>query len=103
MESTTTGLSDAAESSGSDVPRLSDSLVVRPVHSSQTASALAAFLGWPVSLEEAADIRHLIGIYYAERAADLVDEQWDKNGWTAATMHDWVREHLRTAPTRRAA
>ena len=103
MESTTTGLSDAAESSGSDVPRLSDSPVVRPAQSPPAASVLAAFLGRPVSPEEAVDIRHLIGIYYAERAADLVDEQWDENGWTAATMHEWVREHLRTTPTRRAA
>ena len=80
---------------------------VRPADTAAAAplpvAALAAFLGRPVSPEEAADIRHLIGLYYAERAADLVDGQWDKNGWTAATMHEWVREHLRTAQTHRAA
>lgn len=62
-----------------------------------------ALLHRPVPPEEAADLRHLIGLYYAERAADLADDQWDENGWTAETMHDWVREHLRTAHGRSAA
>lgn len=64
---------------------------------------LVALLGRAVPPEEAADIRHLIGLYYAERAADLVDAQWQAHGWTPATMHDWVREHLRTAHGRPAA
>lgn len=64
---------------------------------------------WPPSFvhamlaEEEADIRQLIGLYYAERAADLVDAQWDENGWTPETMHRWVREHLRTAHGRQGA
>lgn len=40
-----------------------------------------------MSIKEEADIRQLIGLYYAERAADLVDEQWDENGWTPENMH----------------
>lgn len=64
---------------------------------------LQSLLQRPVPPEEAADIRHLIGLYYAERAADLVDNQWAENGWTAETMHDWVREHMRTAHGRHAA
>ncbi|MDO7876968.1 hypothetical protein Q5H93_19635 [Hymenobacter sp. ASUV-10] len=61
------------------------------------AQELAVLLGRPVSPEEVADIRHLIGLYYAERATQLVGEQWNEQGWTAETMHDWLREHLRTA------
>lgn len=64
---------------------------------------VAGLLNRPVPPEEAADIRQLIGLYYAERAADLVDDQWDENGWTPDTMHEWVREHLRTAHGRNAA
>ena len=64
---------------------------------------LGALVGHPVPPEEAADLRHLIGLYYAERAADLVDAQWQEHSWTPATMHDWVREHLRTAHGRPAA
>jgi hypothetical protein len=58
---------------------------------------LTTLLGRPVSAEELADLRHLIGLYYAERAADLVDAQWAENNWTAETMHDWLREHMRTS------
>lgn len=67
-----------------------------------TSSLVAPFDRAAVSAEEEADIRQLIGLYYAERAADLVDEQWNKNGWTAETMHEWVREHLRTTHGRQA-
>ena len=64
---------------------------------------LTSLLGRPVLAEEVADIRQLIGLYYAERAADLFDAQWDANGWTAETMHEWLREHLRTAHGRPGA
>lgn len=58
---------------------------------------LVTLLGRPVPPEEVADIRHLIGLYYAERAADLFDALWVENNWTADTMHEWLREHMRTA------
>ena len=64
---------------------------------------LTMLLGRPVSAEELADLRHLIGLYYAERAADLFDAEWVKNGWTAETMQDWLREHMRTAHGRPGA
>ena len=67
------------------------------------AGALATPFAHAMSAEEEADIRQLIGLYYAERAANLVDEQWDENGWTPETMHRWVREHLRTAHGRQVA
>ena len=56
-----------------------------------------------VPAKDAADIRHLIGIYYAEKASRLVDELWDANGWTAETMHKWVKEHMRTPHRRESA
>ncbi len=64
---------------------------------------LATLLGRPVPAEELADIRHLIGLYYAERAADLFDAQSTANGWTAETMHEWLLEHMRTAHGRPGA
>ena len=68
-----------------------------------SANDLSAVLGRFVPAEEVADIRHLIGLYYAERATAQVDELWDKNGWTAETRCDWLREHMRTAHGRPAA
>ena len=67
------------------------------------SQALATLVGRPVPPEELADLRHLIGLYYAERAADLIDAQWAENNWTADTMHDWLREHLRTSHGRPSA
>ena len=68
-----------------------------------SATDLTALLGRPLSSAEANDIRHLVGLYYAERATQLVDELWDEKSWTADTMHEWLREHLRTAYGRPAA
>jgi hypothetical protein len=68
-----------------------------------SSSDLAMLLGRPVSAEEVADIRHLIALYYAERATAQVDELWDKNDWTADTMQEWLREHMRTSHGRPAA
>ena len=57
--------------------------------------------GKPAATEaEAAEIKHLIGLYYAEKATRLVDELWEQHEWTAETMHEWIREHMRT-PYRR--
>lgn len=68
-----------------------------------SATELATLLSRPVLGEELADIRQLIGLYYAERAANLFDTQWRESGWTAETMHEWLREHLRTAHGRQGA
>ncbi|UYZ63368.1 hypothetical protein [Hymenobacter weizhouensis] len=56
-----------------------------------------------VPAKDADEIRHLIGLYYAEKAANLVDKLWDENGWTAETMHAWVQEHMRTPYRRESA
>ncbi|RFP64715.1 hypothetical protein D0N36_12490 [Hymenobacter lapidiphilus] len=52
---------------------------------------------------DADEIRHLVGLYYAEKATRLIDDLWDQNGWTADTMQDWVREHMRTPYQRESA
>jgi hypothetical protein len=70
---------------------------------SDSRNELSALLGRSVSAEEVADIRHLIGLYYAERATRLVDAQWEKNGWTADTMHEWLQKHMRTGHGRPVA
>ena len=57
----------------------------------------------PMTEADAAEIKHLIGLYYAEKAANMVDELWEKNGWTAETMHNWVQEHMRTPYRRESA
>lgn len=54
-----------------------------------------------VRAEDADEIRHLIGLYYAEKAANLMDKLWEQNGWTAETMEQWLSERMRS--TRRKA
>jgi hypothetical protein len=106
MKTVTIVLPDSVDLSQDEIQRLV--LINIDIAQSQAAplpgpADLQSLLQRPVPPEEAADIRHLIGLYYAERAADLVDAQWEENGWTPETMHEWVREHLRTAHGRRAA
>lgn len=105
MKSIVVELPDSVNLSAAEVQQL----ILSSLNAKQTAPSpadaeeLAVLLGRPVSPEEVADIRHLIGLYYAERATQLVDEQWDAQGWTAEAMHDWLREHLRTAHGRPSA
>ena len=105
MKTITVILPDSVELSEAQI----QDLVLAKIAEQRTAAALppagsvAAPFNRTMSAEEEADIRQLIGLYYAERAADLVDEQWDENGWTPETMHQWVREHLRTTHGRQAA
>ena len=106
MKTVTIVLPDSADLSQDDIQRLV--LINIDIAQYQAASLpgpadLQSLLQRPVPPEEAADIRHLIGLYYAERAADLVDEQWGENNWTAETMYEWVREHMRTTHGRHAA
>ncbi|MFC6224491.1 hypothetical protein ACFP2F_14675 [Hymenobacter artigasi] len=105
MKTITVLLPDSVELSEAQI----QDLVLAKIAEQCTAAALppagspAAPFARTMSAEEEADIRQLIGLYYAERAADLVDQQWDAKGWTPETMHQWVREHLRTAHGRQAA
>lgn len=64
---------------------------------------LAVLLNRAASAEEIADIRHLIGLYCAERATRLVDAQWQDNAWTADTTRQWLQTPMRTAHGRPTA
>lgn len=107
MKTVTVVLPDSVELSEAQIQALVLANIAeaeqRTLSSVSGSAKLELLLNRAIPPEEAADIRHLIGLYYAERAADLVDDQWDENGWTAETMHDWVREHLRTTHGRTAA
>lgn len=102
MKKVTVLLPDSVDLSEAQIQEL----VLAKIAERQYAPAsrsVTALSNTAMSEEEAADIRHLIGLYYAERAADLVDKQWEANHWTPETMYQWVREHLRTAHGRAAA
>jgi chromosome segregation and condensation protein ScpB len=103
MRQITITLPDSVELSEQEIQALVLEKAAGKSSAPASSAELATLLGRPVSPEELADLRHLIGLYYAERAADLVDSQWAVNGWTAETMHEWLREHLRTSHGRPSA
>ena len=105
MKTVTLALPDSVELSEAQIQALVLAIIGEQGNSASLPGPadLEALLHRPVPAHEEADIRHLIGLYHAERAADLVDDQWDTNRWTAETMHEWVCEHLRTAHGRNAA
>jgi len=105
MKTVTVVLPDSVEMSEAQIQDLVLAKIAQQQNavSQAPAASLSAPLNRTVSAEEAADIRQLIGLYYAERAADMVDEQWNENSWTPETMHERVREHLRITHGRRAA
>lgn len=43
------------------------------------------------------EIKALLSNYFAEKAADRMDQLWDERGWTADTMRQWGKEHMRTS------
>lgn len=91
MKQVTITLPDSVELSEQEIQALvlAQTTVAKPFGLPE----LSVLLGRPVSAEEVADLRQLIGLYYAERAADLFDAQWQQNGWTADTMHQWLQEN----------
>ena len=103
MRQITIMLPDSVELSEQEIQELILAKAAGKSFAPASNPALATLLGRPVPPEELADLRHLIGLYYAERAAYLVDTQWAEHGWTAETMHEWLREHLRTSHGRPTA
>ncbi len=45
-----------------------------------------------VSEADLQNIRTLIGQYFAQRLTGLADHAWEKQGWTAQTMYDWLND-----------
>jgi len=37
-------------------------------------------------------------LYFAEQAGNLIDAQWEANGWTEETMEEWLEEHSSRKP-----
>ncbi|HEX8350211.1 MAG TPA: hypothetical protein VF598_09620 [Hymenobacter sp.] len=61
------------------------------------ATEAASLANHPMTEAEAAEIKHLIGLYYAEKATAAMDALWEKNGWTAETMEQWLTEKMRSS------
>lgn len=50
-----------------------------------------------VPAKDAAEIRHLIGLYYADKATAAMNALWEENGWNAATVEQWLAEKMRSS------
>jgi len=59
---------------------------------------IAALLGRKLRPEVISQIRHRLGLYFAEQAGNLIDAQWEANGWTEETMEEWLEEHSSRKP-----
>ena len=103
MKTITLTLPDSVQLNEAEIQALVLKNVAESTSPARSTGELSMLLGRTVSAEEVADIRHLIGLYYAERATRLVDAQWAEKGWSADTMHEWLHEHLRTSHGRAAA
>lgn len=49
----------------------------------------------PVSDDEVKSIQKMLSNYFAEKAMDLADNAWDKNGWTANDSNTFMNEQNR--------
>ena len=45
-----------------------------------------------VSETDLQNIRVLLGQYFADRLTSLADTAWERQGWSAQTMHDWLND-----------
>lgn len=61
------------------------------------ASSATGSTAVQVPTQDAAEIRHLIGLYYAEKATAAMDALWDEKGWSAETMEQWLNERMRSS------
>ena len=58
---------------------------------------VVALLGKELTASEAAQLRRLVALYFAEAATRAVDEQSAARPLAPEAMQQWVREHLRPA------
>lgn len=42
------------------------------------------------------EIRDLLAKYFAEKATEEMDRLWEENEWSAETIQQWSKEHMRT-------
>ena len=45
-----------------------------------------------VSETDLQNIRVLLGQYFADRLTSLADAAWERQGWSAQMMHDWLND-----------
>jgi len=48
-----------------------------------------------ISERQLFDIKLMLANYFAQQASQAMDEVWETQGLTAATMIDWTNEHHR--------
>ena len=44
---------------------------------------------------EILELKRLLVLFKSKRAFELIDDLWEKNGWTEETMQTWAAEHNR--------
>ena len=49
-----------------------------------------------VSDDDVEAIKKMLANYFAEKAMNLADQTWDKNGWNDQDAHRMMNEHHRT-------
>jgi hypothetical protein len=40
------------------------------------------------------EIKQLLANYFAEKASEEMSKLWDSNGWSNATMYEWLNEDV---------
>lgn len=50
-----------------------------------------------ISDEDLINIKRLMVQYFAEKITRQMDMLWEENNWTAQTMHDWAKGHVRSS------
>ncbi len=97
MKQLTITLPDSVQMSQQEVEALVlEWVTAHPATAPTSTADSGTRAGRTTSPEEAVEIRRLIGLYHAERATQLMGELWEQNDWTADTMQQWLREHMRT-------
>ncbi len=46
--------------------------------------------------DELLELKRLLVAFKAQRLSTMLDDLWEKNGWTEETMQTWAAEHNRT-------
>ncbi len=47
--------------------------------------------------EDLINIKRLMVQYFAEKITQQMDMLWEENNWTAQTMHEWAKGHVRSS------
>lgn len=89
MKQITISIPDSVEMSEQEI----QALVLDEVYRPASETELVKLSGRPIPPEYVAEIRHLVALYFAERATRLMDFQ-ERNGWDADTMQKWLQQHM---------